>query len=172
MHLAPGNSDSLSFRTFLVDVVITLQKTDEWQNTVVIISWDDSDGWYDHLSGPVVSHSAFNSGTFVPRRSNRPGCRGPRSRRKLVIKWIVAPLSASPAAGPEYALVNAPPTAPYPLTGAVMPSLGCAICARYPAVIKVTAIGGQGGGCRVCARLHPHPSASCSPTEPAKAADV
>jgi phospholipase C len=59
----PGNSDSLSFQTFLVDVLNTLQKSDEWQDTAVIISWDDSDGWYDHMSGPVVSHSAFNSGT-------------------------------------------------------------------------------------------------------------
>jgi phospholipase C len=59
----PGNSDSLSFQTFLVDVMNTLQKSDEWQSTAVIISWDDSDGWYDHMTGPVVSQSAFNSGT-------------------------------------------------------------------------------------------------------------
>jgi phospholipase C len=59
----PGNSDPLSFQTFLVDVVNMLQKSDEWQDTVVIINWDDSDGWYDHMSGPVVSHSAFSTGT-------------------------------------------------------------------------------------------------------------
>jgi phospholipase C len=59
----PGNSDPLSFQTFLVDVVNTLQKSDEWQDTVVIVSYDDSDGWYDHITGPVVSQSAFSAGT-------------------------------------------------------------------------------------------------------------
>jgi phospholipase C len=59
----PGNSDPLSFQTFLVDAVNMLQKSDEWQDTAVIISWDDSDGWYDHLSGPIVSQSAFHGGT-------------------------------------------------------------------------------------------------------------
>ena len=59
----PGNSDPLSFQTFLVDVVNTLQKSDEWEDTVVIINYDDSDGWYDHMTGPVVSQSAFNTGT-------------------------------------------------------------------------------------------------------------
>jgi phospholipase C len=58
----PGNSDSLSFQTFLVDVVNALQQSNEWRETAVIISWDDSDGWYDHMSGPITSQSAFSSG--------------------------------------------------------------------------------------------------------------
>jgi phospholipase C len=28
-----------------------------WQDTAIIISYDDSDGWYDHVMGPIVNHS-------------------------------------------------------------------------------------------------------------------
>lgn len=59
----PGNSDPLSAQTFLVDVVNALQQSDEWSETAVIVSYDDTDGWYDHVSGPVVSQSAFSTGT-------------------------------------------------------------------------------------------------------------
>jgi phospholipase C len=58
----PGNSDPLSFQTFLVDLINTLQQSDEWKETAVFISWDDTDGWYDHLAGPVVGQSAFATG--------------------------------------------------------------------------------------------------------------
>ncbi len=28
-----------------------------WANTAVIINWDDSDGWYDHVLAPIVRQS-------------------------------------------------------------------------------------------------------------------
>ena len=28
-----------------------------WRDTAVIINYDDSDGWYDHVAGPIVNHS-------------------------------------------------------------------------------------------------------------------
>ncbi len=58
----PGNSDSLSAQTFIVDTINALQQSKEWAETAVIIEWDDSDGWYDHLVGPITSQSAFSSG--------------------------------------------------------------------------------------------------------------
>ena len=45
-------------QTFLVNVLNTLQKSPEWKETAVIINYDDSDGWYDHQFGDVVSPSA------------------------------------------------------------------------------------------------------------------
>ena len=30
----------------------------ETKETAVIINWDDSDGWYDHVIGPIVNQSA------------------------------------------------------------------------------------------------------------------
>jgi len=53
----PGNSDPLSEQTGIVTLVNALMKSKDWDSTAVIISWDDSDGWYDHQFGPTVSPS-------------------------------------------------------------------------------------------------------------------
>lgn len=52
-----GYSDPLDEQTFLVRVLNDLQKRPEWKNTVVLLTWDDSDGWYDHYFGPIVNSS-------------------------------------------------------------------------------------------------------------------
>jgi len=53
-----GYSDPLDEQTFLVDTINALQKTPEWGSTAVVIAYDDSDGWYDHVMGPIVMPSA------------------------------------------------------------------------------------------------------------------
>ena len=53
----PGNSDPLDEQAFLVRVTNFLQKTNNWQDTAVVILYDDSDGWYDHVLSPVVNQS-------------------------------------------------------------------------------------------------------------------
>jgi phospholipase C len=58
----PGNSDPVSAQTFVVDTVNALQKSKEWAETAVIISYDDTDGWYDHVTGPVVNQTAWSGG--------------------------------------------------------------------------------------------------------------
>jgi phospholipase C len=45
----PGYSDPLDEQEGIVQVVNTLQQQPDWKNTLVIITYDDSDGWYDHL---------------------------------------------------------------------------------------------------------------------------
>jgi phospholipase C len=52
-----GYSDPLDEQFFLVNTINALMKSDEWNETAVIITWDDSDGWYDHVLGPIVSQS-------------------------------------------------------------------------------------------------------------------
>lgn len=52
-----GYSDPLDEQTFLVNTINQLQKSAEWQSTAVIIAYDDSDGWYDHVMPPTVSTS-------------------------------------------------------------------------------------------------------------------
>ena len=54
----PGNSDPLSEQTFVVQVINALQQSEEWDDTAVVIAWDDSDGWFDHVTGPIVNPSA------------------------------------------------------------------------------------------------------------------
>jgi phospholipase C len=53
-----GYSDPLDEQTFIVDVINFLQKHRDWENTAVVIAYDDSDGWYDHQIGPIVNQSA------------------------------------------------------------------------------------------------------------------
>jgi phospholipase C len=53
----PSNSDPLLEQVFLVNVLNALQQSPFWRETAVIINYDDSDGWYDHVVGPVVNHS-------------------------------------------------------------------------------------------------------------------
>ena len=52
-----GYSDPLDEQTFLVQTINRLQQSKEWKETAVIIAYDDSDGWYDHVMGPIVSQS-------------------------------------------------------------------------------------------------------------------
>jgi phospholipase C len=52
-----GYSDPLDEQTFVVNVINFLMKTPQWQSTLVIINYDDSDGWYDHQMSPIVNQS-------------------------------------------------------------------------------------------------------------------
>jgi phospholipase C len=53
----PGNSTPLDEQAFFVHVINFLQQQPEWCDTVVIIAYDDSDGWYDHQMSPIVNQS-------------------------------------------------------------------------------------------------------------------
>ena len=52
-----GYSDPIDEQQFLVKTINRLEKSPEWRSTAVVISYDDSDGWYDHQMGPIVSQS-------------------------------------------------------------------------------------------------------------------
>jgi phospholipase C len=54
-----GYSDPLDEQHFVVRVINALQKSPAWKETAVIVTWDDSDGWYDHQMPPIVNPS-FN----------------------------------------------------------------------------------------------------------------
>jgi len=53
-----GYSDPLDEQTFLVNLINFLQQQPTWKSTAVIVMYDDSDGWYDHQSGPIVNTSS------------------------------------------------------------------------------------------------------------------
>jgi phospholipase C len=52
-----GYSDPIDEQAFLVNTINALERSPEWASTAVIISYDDSDGWYDHQMGPIVHQS-------------------------------------------------------------------------------------------------------------------
>ncbi|KJC61328.1 phospholipase C [Bradyrhizobium sp. LTSPM299] len=53
----PGNSDPLDEQAGNVELINFLQKQPEWHDTAVIVTYDDSDGWYDHAYAVPTSAS-------------------------------------------------------------------------------------------------------------------
>jgi phospholipase C len=74
-----GYSDPLDEQTFLVNTINALELSDEWKDTAVIILYDDSDGWYDHVMGPIVNQSNVSDdqllgpGNCGTPKANQPG---------------------------------------------------------------------------------------------------
>jgi phospholipase C len=50
-------SDPEDEQQFVTNEINALERTPDWKNTAVIISYDDSDGWYDHASSAVTNPS-------------------------------------------------------------------------------------------------------------------
>jgi phospholipase C len=94
-----GYSDPLDEQTGTVTLINFLQQQPDWKNTAVIITWDDSDGWYDHVFVPVASASfdpqadqldgagKCGSGTALPGVSGKPvnGRCGPGTRIPFLV---------------------------------------------------------------------------------------
>ncbi len=53
----PGNSDPLDEQVGNVELINFLQQQPEWGETAVIVTYDDSDGWYDHAYAVPTSAS-------------------------------------------------------------------------------------------------------------------
>ena len=53
----PGYSDPLDEQTFLVNTINQIEQSKYWKSTAIVITYDDSDGWYDHQVMPIVNGS-------------------------------------------------------------------------------------------------------------------
>ncbi len=63
----PGNSDPLDEQAFVTKVLNFLQQQPDWKNTAVIITYDDSDGWYDHrFATPTSSSNDATQDSLTP----------------------------------------------------------------------------------------------------------
>ena len=60
-----GYSSPLDEQNFLATTINFLERQPEWSSTLVVIMYDDSDGWYDHQMGPVVNQSAGAADTLT-----------------------------------------------------------------------------------------------------------
>jgi phospholipase C len=63
-----GYSDPLDEQTFVVNTINAIESSQFWQTTAIIIAYDDSDGWYDHMTDFVngsqtTADYAFCNGT-------------------------------------------------------------------------------------------------------------
>jgi phospholipase C len=54
-------SDPLLEQHFLAQVINVVMKSKYWEDTAIFITWDDSDGWYDHVYPPIANPSALNA---------------------------------------------------------------------------------------------------------------
>jgi phospholipase C len=90
-----GYSDPLDEQAFLVETINRLQRLPQWRHTAVIITYDDSDGWYDHAMPPILSQSQTSRdgltgpglcGTAPEKFGGRCGL-GPRLPFLLVSPW-------------------------------------------------------------------------------------
>ncbi len=52
-----GYSDPLDEQAGVVTLINFLEQQPDWSSTAVLITWDDSDGWYDHKFTPVTNPS-------------------------------------------------------------------------------------------------------------------
>ncbi len=74
----PGNSDPTTEQYWITGVVNAVMQSNYWASggVAIIIAYDDSDGWYDHVTGPIVSPSNIN-GTTLPAAISADGYTAP-----------------------------------------------------------------------------------------------
>lgn len=94
-----GYSDPLDEQTGVVTLINFLERQPDWKTTAVVLTWDDSDGWYDHAFAKVMNPSAdpeadqldgpgkCGSGTPLPGVDDKPvnGRCGPGTRLPFLV---------------------------------------------------------------------------------------
>ncbi len=94
-----GYSDPLDEQTGIVTLVNFLERQPDWKNTAIVITWDDSDGWYDHAfttpTNPSFDKEAdqldgpgkCGTGTPLPGIAGKPvnGRCGPGTRLPFLV---------------------------------------------------------------------------------------
>jgi phospholipase C len=73
-----GYSDPLDEQTFVVSTINAIEKSTFWSSTAIIIAYDDSDGWYDHLTD-IVNGSASVSDAAICTGAAAAALPGPNS---------------------------------------------------------------------------------------------
>ncbi|MGH6981228.1 MAG: phospholipase C, partial [Stellaceae bacterium] len=58
-HAGPSYSNPLDEQTHLVRVINAVMRSPYWRDTAILLTYDDSDGWYDHVAPPIVNGSAI-----------------------------------------------------------------------------------------------------------------
>ncbi|HET6151845.1 MAG TPA: alkaline phosphatase family protein [Marmoricola sp.] len=53
----PSNSDPIDEEHFITREINAIENSPEWASTAIIIAYDDSDGWYDHVAPTITNGS-------------------------------------------------------------------------------------------------------------------
>jgi phospholipase C len=62
----PGYSDPADEQQFAVNTISALEHTPDWSSTAVVVSYDDSDGWYDHVYSGIHNTSDTSAVSTPP----------------------------------------------------------------------------------------------------------
>ena len=52
-----GYSSPLDEQRFLVETINAIQASSIWPDSAIVIAYDDTDGWYDHVASPIYNSS-------------------------------------------------------------------------------------------------------------------
>ena len=86
----PGYSSPLDEQKFLVNTINQIEQSKFWKSTAIIVTYDDSDGWYDHQPPVIVNGSNTAADTAIcssapMRLDNFPNRCGYSQRLPLVV---------------------------------------------------------------------------------------
>jgi phospholipase C len=74
-----GYSDPLDEQAFVVSMVNAIQQSSFWSSTAIIIAYDDSDGWYDHVTDIVNGSNSTSDASVCTSVSGGASLAGPNS---------------------------------------------------------------------------------------------
>ncbi|MFI7400702.1 phospholipase C [Streptomyces sp. NPDC049541] len=93
-----GYSDPIDEQHFLVKEINALQQSPQWKSTAVVVAYDDSDGWYDHVAAKVLNGSKDSTMGSNGKALDSPACQsgpaaaggyadrcGPGTRQPLLV---------------------------------------------------------------------------------------
>ncbi|WP_344398848.1 alkaline phosphatase family protein [Streptomyces longisporus] len=93
-----GYSDPIDEQHFLVKEINALQQSPQWKSTAVVVAYDDSDGWYDHVAAKVLNGSKDATVGSNGKALDSPACQsgpaaaggyadrcGPGTRQPLLV---------------------------------------------------------------------------------------
>jgi phospholipase C len=61
----PGTSDPIDEQNWIVNEVNSIEQLPTWDSTAIFITYDDSDGWYDHVYSGVTNPSGTTADTLT-----------------------------------------------------------------------------------------------------------
>jgi phospholipase C len=67
-----GYSDPADEQQFVTSTIDALMKSPDWGSTVVIVNYDDSDGWYDHVYSGITNPSLSPADNLTPTNTTLP----------------------------------------------------------------------------------------------------
>ncbi|MBC9724399.1 phospholipase C [Streptomyces sp. TRM68367] len=114
-----GYSDPVDEQHFLVKEINALQQSPEWKSTAVVVAYDDSDGWYDHVTSKVLNGSKDSTTGSDGKALDGPACQsgpaaaggyadrcGPGTRQPLLVISPYSKVNAVDHAATEQASIT------------------------------------------------------------------